>query len=156
MTRKWSELTMHNTHRVNQQYYFSHLLIATMLFVIGCDICYASGTAIKNQDQKSFYIDIGKTAETNLLRKVRSLKRGASVEEAKAIVGEPTEDKMLIGKKGEFHARLLRYYIRQLDTGVNEIHDRYVSLYFDQANKLMSIGYKLTGQIESETYDEPR
>lgn len=129
--------------------------IAVTLFMAGFNACNANGTAMKNQGQQ-FYIDIGKTAETKLLRKVRSLKTGTSVEEVKAIVGEPTEDQMLIGKKGEFRARELRYYIRKLDTGVNEIHDRYVNLYFDKNNKLMSIGYKLTDQSESEANDKTR
>ncbi len=137
----------------NKRYLIAYF-IAIMLFVVGFNTGHANGTAMKNQDPKSFYIDIGKTAEKDLLRKVRSLKTGTSVEVAKSIVGEPTEDQMLIGKKGEFHARLLRYYIRKLDTGVNEIHDRYVSLYFDEANKLMSVGYKLTGQLESQANDK--
>ena len=145
---------MAEINRTSLPYLFAYMITITM-FVIG-NTCQANGAAMDNQGPKSFYIDIGKKAETNLLRKVRSLKIGASVEEVKAVVGEPTEDQMLIGKKGEFHARLLRYYIRELDTGVNEIHDRYVSLYFDQANKLMGIGYKLTDQLESQANDKPK
>ena len=141
-------------HRVNWRYLFTHI-IAIMLFVVGFNTCQANGTAMKNQGQK-FYIDIGKAAETNLLRKVRSLKTGASVEEAKATVGEPTDDQMLIGKKGEFRARVLEYYIRKLDKGlVNEIHDRYVTLYFDEANKLVRVGYK-PDQLESQTNDKTK
>lgn len=138
----------------NKRYLISYF-IAIMLFVVGFNTGHANGTAMKNQGQK-FYIDIGKAAETKLLRKVRSLKTGASVEEVKSILGEPTDDQLLIGKKGEFHARVLEYYIRKLDTGVNETHDRYVSLYFDEANKLMSVGYKLTGQLESQANDKTK
>lgn len=140
---------MEKIFRTNKRYLIA-CFIATISFVVGFNTSHANGTAMKNQGPKSFYIDIGKTAETDLLRKVRSLKTGTSVEAAKSIAGQPTEDKMLVGKKGEFHARLLRYYIRKLDTGVNEIHDRYVSLYFDQANKLVSVGYKLSDQLESQ------
>jgi len=146
---------MPETHRINWRHLSTHI-IAIMLFVVGFNICHANGTAMKNQGQE-FYIDIGKTAEKNLLGKVRTLETGTSVEEAKATLGEPTEDKMLIGKKGEFHARLLRYYIRKQDKGlVNEIHDRYVSFYFDETNKLMSVGYKLTDQLESQTNDKTK
>lgn len=144
---------MRDFHSINRPYVFA-LIVATTLVVVGFNACHANGTAMKNQGQH-FYIDIGKTAETRLLNKVRSLKTGTSVDVAKATVGKPTEDKMLIGKKGEFRARLLRYYIRKQDKGlVNEIHDQYVSLYFDKSDKLTSIGYKLTDQSESEINDK--
>ncbi len=131
---------MSSIHGINQRYLYLQI-IGVMLFVAGFSIGYADGTPIKNPQQK-FYIDIGKKAETKLLRKVRSLKLGTSVDEAKAVVGEPTDDQMLIGKKGEFHARELSYYIRKLDTGVNELHDEYVVLFFDETNKLTKVIYK--------------
>jgi outer membrane protein assembly factor BamE (lipoprotein component of BamABCDE complex) len=143
---------MSGIHRTNRRFLFTRI-IAIMLLIVGFNVCHANGSAMENPEPKSFYIYIGDKAEANLLRKVRSLKIGTSVEEVKSIIGEPTDDQMLIGKKGEFHARALRYYIRKLDTGVNEIHDRYVILYFDEANKLVRVGYK-PSQLESQTNDK--
>jgi hypothetical protein len=143
---------MSGIHRTNRRFLFTHI-IAIMLFIVGFNICHANGSGMENPEPKSFYIYIGDKAEANLLRKVRSLKTGTSVEEVKSIVGEPTDDQMLIGKKGEFHARELSYYIRKLGTGVNEIHDRYVTLYFNEANKLTSVGYK-PNYLESQTNDK--
>ena len=100
--------------------------------------------------QSRFAIDIGDSAAAELIRKGRMLKTGDSVESVKSALGEPTVDKRLIGKKGEFHARVLRYYVRLLDSNlVNEIHDRYISVYFDDANKLFEVGYKLSAQPET-------
>lgn len=100
--------------------------------------------------QSRFAIDIGDSAAAELIRKGRMLKTGDSVESVKSALGEPSDDKRLIGKKGEFHARVLQYYMRRLDSDlVNEIHDRSISVYFDDADKLFEVGYKLSAQPET-------
>jgi len=131
---------------------FSFGAPAMVLFLaLAIDISHANdGTGSRAMSQSRFAIDIGDSAGAELTRKARMLKTGDSIESVKSVLGEPTEDTRLIGKKGEFHARVLQYYVRRLDSNlVNEIQDRYISVYFDHTNKLSGVGYKLSAQPET-------
>ncbi len=119
-------------------------------------ICHAGGIPGEGTSQKAFYIDIGEAAEMDLVRKVQSLKSGTSVEMVKSLLGEPSVDHRMIGKKGDFRTRILKYAIRQKEKGsLNEPSDRYVSLYFDEADRLTEVKYKLATPNGSPRGDAP-
>jgi len=126
--------------------------IIVVVLAVGTQISRANGDPQVNAERLQFYIDIGEKQSAELVNKAQSLTRGASVTSVKATLGEPTSDQKLLDKKGQFRARELTYYIRKLNKStVNEIHDRYLAIYFDEADKLKSVRYKLTDGKETET-----
>jgi len=127
-------------------------LALVLSVALGVGVCHAAGeTDAKVVEHGRFFIDVGEDAGRDLLRKARALKEGDSVSHVKSVFGEPTDDRKLVGKKGEFHGRVMSYYIRRLDRDlVNETLDRYVSCYFDDADKLTGVGYKLSDQPETQ------
>src|SRR5258706_2701702 len=76
---------------------------------------------------------------SKLIKSIELVKLGDTVAQVKAILGEPTEERDLVGKKGEFNSRLLRYYIKRVDPELVNISDKYISLYFNARGGLISI-----------------
>jgi hypothetical protein len=103
---------------------------------------------VQAEQREGYLIYMDETSERNLLDKAKKIERGATVEQVKAILGPSFEDQLMIGKKGEFRARLVVYYIRKKSHLVNEINDRYVYFYFNQSDRLTDVTYKLSEKLE--------
>lgn len=75
----------------------------------------------------------------NLLEKLKTVKIGDSINAVKKVLGNPTQEENLIGKKGEFNSTVLEYYLKRVDIHDSNINDQLVSLYFDKQGKLREI-----------------
>jgi hypothetical protein len=79
-------------------------------------------------------------------KKLDLIKIGDSVQRVKTVLGEPTYDQKLVGKKGEYVVRVLKYYIKILEKDiVNEKYDKSVRLLFNEENKLTEIESNIEG-----------
>jgi hypothetical protein len=101
------------------------------------------------EKKERYSIDLDEQSKRQLLDRAKTIKPGSSVDQVKALLGPPTHDQMILSKKGEFRTRVLEYDIRAQGNLVNDKIDRYLAFYFDQANKLTKIGYKLTDKPEA-------
>jgi hypothetical protein len=78
------------------------------------------------------------------LAKVDKLKKGAHLDEVIVALGKPAVDEVLTRKDGSFVARELVYFIKRWEKNlVNEEKDNFVSIYFNNENRL--IDYKIHG-----------
>jgi len=82
-----------------------------------------------------------------LIKGVERLNLGDTLNQVKTILGEPTEEKDLVDKKGKFHSKLLAYYISRVDTRLVNIHDRYIGLHFNSEGKLINIQQNINANM---------
>jgi hypothetical protein len=108
---------------------------------------------------QKYYFEMDIKAQEEFFKKLKIIKVGDSVQKVKSILGEPTYDQTGVSKeKGEFRARVLKYYIKILEKGlVNEKYDRSVRLIFNVQGVLIEIdsnveGYREQGNNSSRKY----
>jgi hypothetical protein len=106
-----------------------------------CEVCQMANA-------KGYLVNLDPKSCRQLLAISETIELGTTVEKIQAVLGLPTEDVRLVGKKGEFRARLTQYYIRKRSHLVNEKIDRYVSFYFDEHDALFKISYKFSEKPE--------
>jgi len=93
--------------------------------------------------QQHFLVHMDEEAKSRLIASARSIARGSSVDDVKKSLGPPYKDDELLGKRHDFRARVLTYYLRKKDSGANEKLDRYIIVYFDQQQRMTNIVFKL-------------
>jgi hypothetical protein len=131
----------------NNKSWRTDLILGLIVVYLGMPVGTSYGSGSPSQDMSSkreYLIDLEEQIRNQLLSSAKSIERGSSVDLVKTKLGPPTEDKRLIDKKGAFRFRSVTYYIRKRDRLVNEKTDRYVSFYFDESDKLVDIGFKLS------------
>ena len=74
-----------------------------------------------------------------LLEKLKLIRIGNSIENIKMILGNPTLEEEMIGKKGEFVAYALSYYLKRINMNTVNINDEVIDLYFDKKRELIKI-----------------
>lgn len=95
---------------------------------------------------QKYFIEMDKKTQKAFFQRINRIKYGDSIMRIKEIIGEPTCDKKLVGKTGEFKARVLEYYIKKLDKDlVNEKYDKSVRFIFNRDDKLTEIESNVEG-----------
>jgi hypothetical protein len=96
---------------------------------------------MNNLNNQKYYFEMSKKDQEKFFKNLNSIKIGDSIQKVKKILGEPTYDQTIASKeRGEFRARILKYYIRILEKNlVNEKYDRSVRLIFNAQNVLVEI-----------------
>ena len=101
----------------------------------------------KNEGTKNgYYFEMNDKEIHAFIEKQKSISLNDSVDKVKEVLGQPTLDDKLIGKKGEFVARELAYYLRIWEKGlVNEKRDMVVYFFFDKNNLLKEVTSNFDG-----------
>jgi hypothetical protein len=118
-------------------------LLSIVLFIINCQIAFgnsSAGSSMKQNDHEKYFFEMSETQQKIFFNKLKLLKHGDSIKTIKDTLGEPNYDQKLIGKKGEFIARELIYYIKMWKKNlVNEKYDKSVRLILNSEDKLIKI-----------------
>jgi hypothetical protein len=126
-------------HRTNIVFW---LFLVVITFLSGYAVM-GNSTKSRNMNDSNnqkYYFEMAEKAQEEFLKNLNSIKIGDSVQKVKNILGEPTYDRKLVGKKGDFIARELSYYIKILEKDLaNEKYNLYFLLFFDAENQLEEI-----------------
>jgi hypothetical protein len=115
------------------------ILIGTAV-LLGIGISYSlANTTSSTQSSQSFQFELAAEKKALLIKGLSLIKVGDSIERVKEVLGSPTADEELIGKKGEFVSRVLDYYIKRVEANNVNIHDQMISFYFDRDGRLVKI-----------------
>lgn len=114
--------------------------------------CYApigdsiEGNNVNDVSSQKYFYEMEEKKKEEFFKKLDLIKIGDSVQRVKTVLGEPTYDQKLVGKKGEYVVRVLKYYIKILEKDiVNEKYDKSVRLLFNEENKLTEIESNIEG-----------
>jgi hypothetical protein len=121
--------------------------VAVFCILISCNtenVDHESLTMNASNKNSDFYIDTPRDKIEEMVNKVESLNVGDSYDKIINILGPPTYDKKMYGKKASspLRHRALYYYIRKYDKDlVNERYDVYLRLDLDNSNQLIRVNY---------------
>jgi hypothetical protein len=94
---------------------------------------------VRVKQATGYQFELNDEAKKKLLANLTTVKLGDTVTTVKAALGEPTEEANLVGKKGEFKSKVLKYYIARVEVGLVNANDKLIRLSFDKDGHLVNV-----------------
>ena len=116
-------------------------ILPILLVIISSLAISADGTT---EEQKP-YFSLSLAGQQNLVKKAKKVNMGDSYQTVLSKLGKPDSDDILMRKQSnEIIGRSLKYKAVTWEKGlVNLLHDRHVSVYLDNANRVVEVNIKL-------------
>ena len=93
---------------------------------------------------QKYEFSLPENERVKLLKNIQLIHIGTSIENVKKILGEPTLEEEMIGKKGEFIAYALSYYLSRISMETVNVNDEVIDFYFNKNRLLTKISRHCT------------
>ena len=117
---------------------FKNFALSVIFIAANNETCFAM-TSGENSTIHYEYI-LQPKKQMYLIKQSRLLKVGDTIEKVKAVLGLPVSDEReLVGKKGEFIALVVVYYFKRVDKNNANQFDQSLRIIFNEKRKMVSI-----------------
>ena len=121
------------------------VLLVFLLSAVGLECLCSSeikkeSVVLEKDNTNKYYYEMSEIEIDNLMKQLKKLKKGMSIDEVLEIMGNPNYNRVLMKKEDRiYRGQILKYYIKKWEKDiVNLKKDKMIKIYFDNNKKMIN------------------